>query len=59
MKCRPIGQAVQRVAPGYSPSALIAPRMANEAAKSYAVGLEISCPRGAYDWAPKSPARGE
>jgi hypothetical protein len=24
--------------------------------KSYAVGLEISCPGGAYDWAPEIPS---
>jgi hypothetical protein len=27
-----------------------------ETAKSYAVGLEISCPGGAYYWAPEIPS---
>ena len=27
--------------------------------KSYAVGLEMSCPGGAYHWAPEIPQRNE
>lgn len=27
-----------------------------EGTKSYAVGLEMSCPGGAYDWAPEIPS---
>ena len=30
--------------------------MASQVAKNYAVGLEISCPGGAYHWAPEIPS---
>jgi hypothetical protein len=37
---------------------LLRPEKANKASKTYAVGLEISCPGGAYYWAPKIPSSG-
>jgi hypothetical protein len=34
-------------------------RTDKQVAKNYAVGLEISCPGGAYHWAPEIPQRKE